>query len=109
MAFVNFIENLQRKPYSVRFKFFFVAVLVSSALVIAGFYFSVKYSLHDSALAGNSIDKEEKSGADTVSLREALKSSIGEIFDFKNSFDKNTVDYGNPDGRDLKNSGMRLP
>ena len=109
MSVVNFIENLQRKPYSARFRIFFAAVLISAVLVMAGFVFSVKYSLRDSASADSGVNKTEKSNDGMISLGKVLKSSIGEIFNFKNYFNKNAPDPGEPEKRDLENTGLRLP
>ena len=109
MSFVNFIENLQRKPYSARFGIFFAAVIVSAVLVMVGFGFSVKYSLRDFAPADANADKEGKNNDSMLSLRDALKSSIGAIFDFKNDFNKNASDSDELKKGDSENTGLRLP
>lgn len=109
MTLVNFIENLQRKPYSARFRIFFVAVLISVVIVIVGFSFSIKHSLRDSASSDREADKGEKSGDSMLSLGKMLKSSIGEIFDFKSGVDKNAVNPSEPEKSDLEDTGLRLP
>lgn len=109
MPFADFIENLQRKSYPARFQIFIVAVLVSAVLVMAGFGFSLKYSLRDSAPADAGDSRREKNGDSVISLREALKSSIGEIFDFKNDLNKNASDADESKNSDSENAGLRLP
>ena len=109
MSLVDFIENLQRKPYLARFRIFLVAILISAVLVMTGFGFSVKYSLLNFAPVDVGADKGMDVGSDMLSLRETLKSSIGEIFNFKNYLNKPAVDSGELEGRDSENMGLRLP
>ncbi|OWK27422.1 MAG: hypothetical protein US76_04305 [Parcubacteria group bacterium GW2011_GWA2_38_13b] len=109
MSLVDFIENLQRKPYPKRLKIFLAAILISIALTITGFGFSINYSLHNSTPTNAKAGKKEKNNDTMPSLREMIKSSAAEIFNFKNRFNQNAPDPNKQKQYNQENAGLRLP
>lgn len=97
MSLISFIKNLQNKPRYFRIQILWFSVFLSMIIIVSLWFFSLKYSIRNFS---NQETDEFEELSETIkqvnqempSLKQALKASIGSLFEKKVDFNKNKTE-----------------
>lgn len=101
MNIIDFIEKIQNKPRVVRVRILWAFVLVCSFFVVSFWVASLKYSVKEVSQTKEKIIKE------TPSLMEALKASVGALFE--DNIVEEEIEIGDSPQNTKTAKPMRLP